>query len=629
MIMKHNILNMKRIFVLAGALALTAVVSAQVVDSAHLLVNYVPKLVNSNKINQQAVIVDTLKEKIDFTYSVSPQKPELNFIPAELKVSKLNPQVKEIYYRNYLKLGFGYPITPLAEVSMHNCQNSKYSYGLNFHHFSSWAEPIGKIQKQFAYAPTSDSRVHLFLNRYFKNHTLYSSVGYNHELANLYGYSKEWGIDDYYYAKEYRDSIRNSFHHAKAELGLRSNFTTEDKRFKEDVRLNYDFIHTQWKDMEHAVALHSLFAYDARFLKISGYQHYQLDFNVEYFNNNWNDSIIYGAETGNPHLVRQVENSFKLELRPMMNFTVKEYHLLLGVGVPVTNANGVTKVPVYPIAELQMGLVRGLLSLYVGVDGESKYNSLKDLLYENPYVKPQLDSLRFTRTQVSIYGGVKGNLVDRLNYHISARYSYAKDVPFYQLDQNSSLYNQFDVVYAEKANLLNVCANLSWEAIDHLYLNLTGNYWGYYFMKDTQHPEHPWYKPAWEIGFEGKYVLNNKFVFELNAKTGFDRWALVPTLENAAYKSPTRKFDPSAQGDSYEALVCYAEKVKKPILNFGVGFEYLINKQFSVWAAINNIGCQYASTYYAFNNFGINALVGLTYSFGNEPIKLSKKKKQL
>ena len=38
-------------------------------------------------------------------------------------------------------------ITPLAELSMHNCQNPKYSYGLNFHHFSSWAEPIGKEQK--------------------------------------------------------------------------------------------------------------------------------------------------------------------------------------------------------------------------------------------------------------------------------------------------------------------------------------------------------------------------------------------------------------------------------------------------------------------------------------------------
>ncbi|MCQ2284465.1 MAG: hypothetical protein MJZ57_06145 [Bacteroidales bacterium] len=624
---------MKRMILLVGVLALTTLTYAQVVDSAHLLINYVPKLVNSNKINEQAETLDTLQEKINFTYSVSPQKPELNFIPAALKVSKLNPQVQERYYRNYLKLGFGYPITPLAELSMHNCQNNKYSYGLNFHHFSSWAEPIGKVQKQFAYAPTSDTRVNLFLNRYFKNQTLYSSVGYNHELANLFGYSKEWmtGLIDtgYYYSKDYRDSIRNSFNHVRAEIGIRSNYTTEDKRFKEDVRLNYDFIHTYWKDMEHEVGLHSIFAYDARFLKISGYQHYQLDFNVEYFNNSWNDSIWYGVETGNPHLVKQVENSFKIELRPMMNFTIKEYHLLLGVGVPLLNANGETMCPVYPIAELQMGLVRGLLSLYVGVDGKSEYNSLKNLLYENPYVKPQLDSLRFTRRQISIYGGVKGNLVDRLNYHISARYTYAKDVPFFALDQNSLLMNRFDVVYAEKANLLNACANLSWEAIDHLYLNLNANYWGYYFMANAQHPEHPWYKPAWEIGFEGKYVLNKKFVFELNAKTGFDRWAMVPAQMHAVHKSADRTNNPSVSADDYDVLVCFSEKVKKPILNFGLGFEYLINKQFTVWAAVNNVGCQYASTYYAFNNFGINVMAGITYSFGNEPIKPAKKKKQL
>lgn len=620
---------MKRFVLLVGLIAITSMMTAQVVDSAHLLVNYVPKLVNSKKINDQANIVDTLKETIKFSYTVNPQKPELNFIPAELKVSKLNPQVQERYYRNYLKLGFGYPITPLAELSMHNCQNSKYSYGLNFHHFSSWAEPIGKIQKQFAYAPTSDSRVNIFFNRYFKSHTLYSSVGYNHELANLYGYSKEWGIDDYFYQKEYRDSIRNSFHHAKAEVGIRSNYTTEDKRFKEDVRLNYDFIHTYWKDMEHSLGLHSIFAYDARFLKISGYQHYQLDFNVEYFNNNWNDSIVRGLEVNTPHLVRRVDNSFKVELRPTMNFTIKEYHLLLGVGVPIINANGKTKCPVYPVAELQMGLVRGLLSLYVGVDGKSEYNSLKDLLYENPYVKPHLDSLRFTTSQISIYGGVKGNLVDRLNYHISARYSYAKDVPFYVLDQTSLLMNRFDLVYAEKANLLNVCANLSWEAIDHLYLNLNANYWGYYFMNKTSHPEHPWYKPAWEIGFDGKYVLNKKFVFELNAKTGFERWAMVPYQMHSVSKSRDRRYNPNMENTEEDVLVCFSEKVKKPILNFGLGFEYLINKQFTAWAAINNVGCQYASTYYAFNNFGINALVGITYSFGNEPIKPAKKKKQL
>ena len=172
---------------------------AQVVDSAQLLIRYVPKLANSNKINQQAVLKDTVvSEQLDFNYVIAPNKPELDFAPGDMQVGKLNPEVKERYYRNYLKLGFGYPITPLAELSMHNCQSPKYSYGLNFHHFSSWAEPIGKEQKKYAYAPSSDTRIHLFFNRIFKNYTFYSSVGYNHELANLYGYSTDWVRPEFY-----------------------------------------------------------------------------------------------------------------------------------------------------------------------------------------------------------------------------------------------------------------------------------------------------------------------------------------------------------------------------------------------------------------------------------------------
>ena len=627
--MKLNIAYMKRMVLIACALFCAVALKAQVVDSAHLLINYVPKLNNANKINQQAEIVDTAQEKVEFRYVITPQKPEVTFSPTKISVSKLNPEFQERYYRDYLKVGFGYPITPLAELSVHNTRNTKYSYGLNFHHFSSWTEPIGKIQKQYAYAPTSDTRVHLFLNRYFKNYTLYSSVGYNHELANLFGYKRDFIQQIYpanysdYYAKSYRDSIRNSFHHAKAEVGIRSNYTTEDRTVKDDARLHYDFIHTYWKDEEHNVGANGFVAYDARFLKISGYQHYQLDLDFDYYNNAWGDSVMVGAELGNPHKVRRVDNSFKLELRPTMNFTIKEYHILAGVGVPVLMANSKVQCPVYPIAELQLGLVRGLLSIYAGVDGKAQYNSLRDLLYENPYVKPQLDSLQFTKTQISIYGGIKGNIVKKLNYHISARYSYVRDMAFFMLDTASLLKNRFDLVYAERANVLNVCANLSWETMDHLYLNLNANYWGYYFSDKYDHPVHAWYKPSWNIGFEGRYILNKKFIFDLNAKVEFGRWALVPRTVTAPDGTVFVKYE--AANDLRKNA--NGEKLMKPVLNFGIGFEYLIDRHFSVWAAINNIGCQYASTYYNFNNFGINALAGITYSFGNEPLKPQRKKK--
>lgn len=641
---------MKKITVLLSIMLVCgASLQAQVVDSAQLLIKYVPKLANSNKINQQAVLKDTVvSDPIEFNYVIAPTKPALEFAAGDMQVGKLNPEVKERYYRNYIKLGFGYPITPLAELSMHNCQNPKYSYGLNFHHFSSWAPPIGKEQKKYAYAPTSDTRVHLFFNRIFKNYTLYSSIDYNHELANLYGYSTDWVRPElyynpeYYYSKEYRDSIKNNFNHVRAEVGFRSNYTADDKdhHFKEDVRVNYDFLHTSWKNMEHIVGLHGMFAYDEKFLKISGYQHYQLDMNIAYFNELWSDSTNMG--TDGALMKRRSSNAFMFELKPTMSFSIREYHLMVGVGVPLINQYNKTKCPVYPMAELQMGLIREVLNLYVGIDGKTEYTSLKKLLYENPYVKPNIDTLRFSKCQISIYGGVKGKITDKLNYHVSARYSYRRDLPFFMLDTASLLKNQFDVVYASKGTELDVNANLSWEAINHLYLTLNARYHDYFFLEgydwfgsDIITGGKPLYTPRWEIGFEGKYIFRNRFIFTANAKVGLDRWVVIPTWDpnTDEYGNPILDFNGNEMG-----VLSYSvendlrgngmgEKGRvKPVLNFGVGFEYLITKQFTAFANINNIGCQYATNYYGFNNFGINAIVGITYSFGNEAIKPLRKK---
>ena len=334
-------------------------------------------------------------------------------------------------------------------------------------------------------------------------------------------------------------------------------------------------------------------------------------------------------------LKRRADNSFMFELKPTMSFSIREYHLTLGVGVPILNQFNKTQCPVYPVAEIQMGLIRGILNLYVGVDGRSEYTSLKNLLYENPYVKPNIDTLRFTKTQISIYGGVKGKIIDKLNYHVSARYSYRRDLPFFMLDTASLLKNQFDVVYAKKGTELDVNANLSWEAINHLYLSLNARYHDFFFLEDYDWfgsdaitGGKPLYIPRWEIGFEGKYILKNRFIFTANAKVGFNRWAVVPVCSQYydVHGNPSgpAKLEYRIQNDIKRV---YADtKTVKPVLNFGIGFEYLINKQFTAFANINNIGYQYATNYYGFNNFGINAIVGVTYSFGNEAIKRAKKK---
>lgn len=603
---------MKRIILTAAIICIASWAFGQAIDTARFRLNFNPQLSNVQKINQQAVINDTVQSTVKFDYNITPFQLDISFDPTPIKAAKLPPETGEPVARNFIKVGFGYPVTPLLEFAAHNANNSKYSYGLNLHHFSSWAGPIGKKQKQYAYAPTSDTRVHLFLTRFFKDQTLYSSIDYNHELANFYGYNKEvvkalGYYDEYYYSKSYRNVIKNDFHHLKAEVGLRSNHLAGVKKLKQDVRLNYNLLYSHNKSMENHVGITSFFAYDSRFMKISGSQNYRIDLNFDYYNDRYNYRF-YRDGTHSYILDEQdhfsFANAIKFELIPNMQFTIKEYHIKVGVGVPILSSNEVTRCPVFPMAEVQLGVVPSILSIYAGVDGKTEYKGMKELLYENPYYNPSFNRLDFTRTRINIYGGIKGNLVKKLNYHISAKYAFVQDMAFFQLDQNESLRNKFIVVYND-VNHLNVCLNLSWDVIDHLSLNFEGNYNGYYFRRDSK-LQYAWYKPALDFGFDGKYTLKGKYIFDLNFKMEFLSWALAPRDEKG-----------NIRYDEFGDVVYMPTKMK-PVLDFGIGFEYLINKNFSAFATINNIGCQYYAKYYDFNSFGINILAGITYSFGKK-----------
>ena len=606
-----NTFFMKKIFVIAISLLFVGVAFSQPIDTARFRLDFTPSLQNFHKITQPALIPDEMPEPVNFEYEIAPQAIDLSFSPAPIKPVKFPGDVMKKLYRNFLKVGFGYPVTPLGELCIHNFDNSKFSYGLNVNHISGWAPPIGKEMKKYAYAPFSDTRVLLFFNTFFKNQTLYSSVGYNHEVAHLYGFSKDLGFDAKYYEKSERFDLKNNFHHLYAEVGVRSNFAQEEAKLKQDVRLNYDFLFGEkpYVDQEHHIGITSTFAYDFMFKKLNGFLRPQLDFNTDYYIHNWSNSyklVCKPEPCPDSQQFSGTYNSFKIEFIPTAKFAVREYHVRLGMGIPIINIldinmKGDVKCPVYPVAEVQLGIVPGVLSIYAGVDGEAKYNSLKDLLYENPFVKKGLDSLRFSKTQISVFGGVKGNILRKLNYHISARYSRTKDMAFFFLDTASLLKNQFEVVYSN-VDFVNVCANLNWQVVNKLYLNLEANYWGYFNLNNI---EKPWYKPNWEVALSGKYYLKEKFIFDANMKLGFGRYALMPYL-NA------------------EDIIAYKIDKMKPVLNFGVGFEYLITKRFSFFAMVNNIGAQYFSKYYDFKNIGFNAIVGITYSFGDESLRKVK-----
>ena len=567
---------------------------AQVVDTAYFQLNYVPHLLNFEKISTPATIIDTVQEKVAFDYYITPQKVDVTFSPSPIKAMKIAPEPMKRLYRNFIKVGFGYPLTPLAELSIHNGSNKKNSFGLNIHHFSSWAQPIGKTMKQYTYYPTSDTKSEFFFSRFFKKQTLYSSIGYNHQSARYYGFKiAETPLPTYYSGDLYEDSLKTHFHHVRAEIGLRSNYNLDERALKQDVRINYDGIFTRHHDMENHIGLTSFFAYDARWLKISGSQLYRLNLNFDYYNNKYGpvgDSLL--------------PSSHALLFNPEIyaHWTFNEYHILVGLGTAIGSKTNQDKVDfaIYPLGEIQLGLIRGILSIYAGVNGNLVYNSYEKLLYENPFIKPQLTDTRYTKNWIHIYGGIKGNLVKKLNYNIFAEYTYAQNMLFYVQDTSAILHNQFDVVY-DDGGYLHVGLNMNWEVMNQLHLSLDGDYWLYHLNTIQK----PWYKPALEFGFSGKYFFKDFLVFNANFDLGFGRWAWA--------------LDP-------ETSTTYEAQLMKPILDFGIGAEWLINKQFTAFLNVHNIAGQYYAKYYDYRSFGINVLAGVTYSFGEQSLKKGKKR---
>ena len=61
---------MKRIFLTAAIICIASWAFGQAIDTARFRLNFNPQLSNVQKINQQAVINDTVKENVKFDYYI-------------------------------------------------------------------------------------------------------------------------------------------------------------------------------------------------------------------------------------------------------------------------------------------------------------------------------------------------------------------------------------------------------------------------------------------------------------------------------------------------------------------------------------------------------------------------------
>ena len=348
---------------------------------------YEPSLSDAFKINVLPRVSDSISIRPDFNYSIEPRKFETAFHVRPISAANLVGVPLKKLYKSYLKIGFGNYLMPLGELRINSLRSKKGQWGLSLHHYSI----NGKLKLD------NDEKVS---PGYFENSgSLYGKKIFN--KAYLSGDLKgAWDGANFY---GYHTSLDTSLN----EDDVKQRYLKLDGRVKmgsihkDSTHLNYvwtvDYNHTndRYKNNEHAFLL------DA-------------DVNKRFRSGNTLGLGLSGNYYRTSLSIDSINNTV-VAARPWFGKTTADFTYRVGVEL-LADIRGDDVAPhFYPDAYLQIGVVRGILIPYLGVDGKLQVNNYRSVIEENMYITPGL-KVQNTSHNLRGYVGLKGNLSKAVSF---------------------------------------------------------------------------------------------------------------------------------------------------------------------------------------------------------------------
>ncbi|MBP7102037.1 MAG: TonB-dependent receptor [Bacteroidales bacterium] len=535
------------------------------------------------KISLPAKITDTSNIQQEIKYDIEDMVLTHEFVPEPINAPKVGKDQIVRLYRNYIKVGFGYP-EPYLEFSHSNLRSKKFAYGVNVKHHSFF----GKI-KSYGPASYSHSELNGYGQWFLKNFILEGEVGYNHDFVHCYGYNtdslkKLYSIKDMHLPKA-KTTVRQ-YHNAYAGINAISNYGKRSSSLSQLYSLDYNFLYDNFKSYEHQLAFASSLLKPIEiprldFAKIGG------DIGVNYFHNNWVNKALK-------------EDNWLFDINPKLEMVYGNYAFHIGFKVAVGLRDS-SVFGIYPDIEALMNVVPNILTFYVGVGGDMSHYSYLESMQMNPYLSDYLN-LGFINELLQIYAGTKTNLSRSLTFGARASLGLVNNMPFFFNDTAASvmlkdtsvnLFNTFVIVNSQSVHTnAHVDLTYRYKEIVEVVLNFDYNlYTADSIIKKA------WYKPMFTTSLDAFYNLKDKFIFNF----GF-------YIHTGAYRPSVT---PSG---AIRALPL------KAIFDFNLGCEYRWNKRLSFFLDVNNFAAQRNFYYYEYPSERINFLVGAKYIFGGEKI---------
>ena len=522
---------------------------------------YRPKV---NKVNKILMNPETPKQSIEMPNT------EVNVLDVDhrfrLHLDKLSPLnynnrkgQGDDAAKNFLMAGLGTRISPVFLYKHNSNLTKNLGLGVGIKHFSSWLgikdyAPSGFMNNAFNIGLTSSK---------YKDVQLGGNVYYKNDMYHYYGVN----LTEHPLSEQEIEQLcpRQTYNTIGAHFGVIPTSTRVGE-------LSHKF------DLDYSYTFNNTYASE----------HYAgLGYGIAYTQNWWgnknhpqrigmNLSFQYGGLVMNEG--SSLNHRILLKTNPFFEMKDEFYRLHLGFRFDF-GINGEDKhLCIRPDLSGSLFVLNKKLEFYAGLNGGFKMLTFSQIIEENPFMG-HWTPLLFQNVKLGFDGGVRTNIMEVVDLHLGVRYRRVENDPLYiPYDDNT-----FMMAYDETQTV-----SVLVDTRVKLRNSLTADLGFVYNNCSPTVAEYAWYRPT----TEGKL----KLTYDANENLALNTTFLY---QGGRYAKPYN-------GSAFKL---------KDVFDLGLGADYHINEQLSVFARLDNLLNQKYQLFYDYPVTGIEFFAGMKMSF--------------
>ncbi len=522
---------------------------------------YRPKV---NKVNKILMNPETPKQSIEMPNT------EVNVLDVDhrfrLHLDKLSPLnynnrkgQGDDAAKNFLMAGLGTRISPVFLYKHNSNLTKNLGLGVGIKHFSSWLgikdyAPSGFMNNAFDIGLTSSK---------YNNVQLAGNVYYKNDMYHYYGVN----LTEHPLTEQEIEQLcpRQTYNTIGAHFGVIPTSTrVGELNHKLDLDYSYTFNNTYAS--EHYAGLGYGIAYNQNWWGNKNHpQRIGMDLSFQY------GGLVMNEGSSLNHRIL-------LKTNPFFEMKDEFYRLHLGFRFDF-GINGEDKhLCIRPDLSGSLFVLNKKLEFYAGLNGGFKMLTFSQIIEENPFMG-HWTSLLFQNVKLGFDGGVRTNIMEVVDLHLGVRYRRVENDPLYiPYDDNT-----FMMAYDETQTV-----SVLVDTRVKLRNSLTADLGFVYNNCSPTVAEYAWYRPT----TEGKL----KLTYDANENLAFNTTFLY---QGGRYAKPYN-------GGAFKL---------KDVFDLGLGADYHINEQLSVFARLDNLLNQKYQLFYDYPVTGIEFFAGMKMSF--------------